>query len=73
MQNLGTSVNFGRDGGPRADDVRRRAAECRERLRKGRGARRIPDCAAPEIGGPFGDEAESSREPAAGGGTAESA
>jgi hypothetical protein len=58
MRNLPTSFNFTRVNGLRAEDVRRRVSECRERLRRGRGARRIPAHATPEIGETCGEEAE---------------
>jgi hypothetical protein len=58
MRNLDTPVKFQRVNSLRADDVRRRVSECRERLRKGRGERRISVCATPGIGQPFGEETQ---------------
>jgi hypothetical protein len=61
MQNLRAADKLTRENSLRADDVRRRVAECRGRLRKGRAARRIAVCAAPDMTAPFGARADSSR------------
>jgi len=61
MQNLSAAVKFSRENGLRAGVVRRRVAECRGRLRKGRAARRIAVCATPETTAPFGVRAEAPR------------
>lgn len=51
-------VNFSRDNELRSGEVRRRVAECRERLRRKRAARRIADCATTLLATVIAEEAE---------------
>lgn len=47
MREHGASVNFSAGGGCQVLEMRRRIAGCRERLRRNRAARRIPERATP--------------------------
>jgi hypothetical protein len=61
MQKLKASSKFSRENDLRGGEVRRRVAECRGRLRKGRAARRIAVCATPSVTAAFGVRAEAPR------------
>jgi hypothetical protein len=58
MRKPNASVKFSRENSLRGGEVRRRVAECRGRLRKGRAARRIAVCATPNVTAPFSARAE---------------
>ena len=47
MREEGATVNFAPGGGGHVVEMRRRVADCRERLRRNRAARRIPERATP--------------------------
>ena len=47
MRQDGATANFASGGGCHVPEMRRRIADCRERLRRNRAARRIPERATP--------------------------
>jgi hypothetical protein len=48
MREQRTAVNFSTGGGYQVLEMRRRIADCRDRLRRNRAARRIPERATPQ-------------------------
>lgn len=64
MRKQKSPVNFSGNNGLRADDTRRRVAECRERLRRKRAASRIADCATTLLATVIAEEAERAFAPA---------